>query len=225
MAAKQNRTTLYLAGGAAAVAGYQFLVKPWLAARSLAAAGGGGSLLPSLLPSVTTPTMIGPNPSVTGQIPGSIVDPRVSPGGDVGQAMWRKNWTQAYATQRLNAIKAAAAEAVAKLAQLRAPGAMNAQAAALVAQGKVDLAQLQNIAANDRLNETTAKAAGDAAGAAAWGQAAAQHEAQANQLAARITATAAGDTNQTAAAIAAFEGALANQKADYLTLTGLQLAV
>lgn len=224
MAAKLEPGVI-VAGGAAALAGYHFLLRPYLAAKAAAAAPSSTpSLLPSLSP-VTFPTQVGPSPSAGGQYQGSIVDPRVSPGGDVGQAMWRKNWTQLQAATRLNAIKAAAAEAKAKLAQLRAPGQVNAQAAALISQGQQKLAEVQAVAANDRVRQAAALNAGDLAGAAAWEAAAISHEGEAREIAARISATSAAATQENSGAIAAYETALANQMADYLALTGYQLAV
>lgn len=224
MAAKQLNAGVIVAGGAAAFAAYEFVLKPWMAAKN-AAAGALPSLFPTS-PAVSMPTTVGPSltPSTGGQYQGSIIDPRVSPGGDVGQAMWRKGWSQQQAAARLDALKKAASNAVTMLAQLRQPNAPSAQVQQLVTQGQAELARLQSIAANDRLRQAQAQGAGDQVGAAAWGQAAADHEAQANQLAARISATSAQATSDNAAAIAAWEGALAGHKSDYLALTGYQLA-
>ena len=224
--AKQNLSPgVLVVGGAAALAGYQFILKPLLAAKS-AAATPLSTLWPSS-PAISTPTNVGPSltPSTGGQYQGSIIDPRTSPGGDVGQAMWRKNWTQAQASARLDALKKAAANAQTMLAQLRQAGAPSAQVQALVSAGQAELGRIQAVAANDRLREAQALTAGDAAGAQAWGQAAADHEGQAREIAARISATSAAATADNGAAIVAWEGALAGHKADYLALTGYSLAV
>lgn len=225
MAKNQPSAGVLVAGGAAALAAYQFVLKPFLASKAAAAAP--LSTLWPATPAVSTPTSVGPSltPSTGGQYQGSIIDPRNSPGGDVGQAMWRKGWTQLQAATRLDALKKAAANAVATLAQLRQPGAPNAQVQALVTAGQAELTRVQSVAANDRLRESQAINAGDQAGAAAWGQAAAEHEGQAREIAARISATSAAATADNGAAIAAWEGALAGHKADYLALTGYQLAV
>ena len=209
MAAKQQHAGLWLAGGAAALAGYEFLLKPWLAAKNATPLG---PFSPG--PSLTTPPVV--NPSGGGSA--SVVDPRVNPGGDVGQVMWRKGWTQAQATARLSEIKARAAEAVATLARLRAPGAVNAQTAALVSQGQNDLAQLQATATNDRLQQQNALAAGDTAAAAAWDAAARGHEQQVANLSARISATSAAGGAENQAQITAWESGLASLRSDYSAL-------
>lgn len=221
--AKRRGELFTVAGiGAAAFAGYEFVFKPWRARQAAAAllgptsGGGGGSFL---APGISTPTIVGGG-FAPGGVQGSIVDPRVNPGGDVGQAMWRKNWPQAQAAARLSQIKAAYSTAIGTLTQLRQqsinPAAAGIPAAQLAAQQN-DMAAAQAIA-----RQQQDLAAGDVTGAALWATAAANHQNDAREIRARI-AQASGPPDNSAG-IAAYEGAAAALKADYRALTGLELA-
>jgi hypothetical protein len=225
MAAKQKHTGLYLAGGAAAaLGGYQFVLKPWLAAKAAAAAGATGAsagLFPSLFPSVTAPINVGPSASAGGQYQSSIKDPRKDPGGPVGEAMARKNWTQQQATERLNAITAAARLAVQQIAALQA-NTVNPNSAN-VAQAQAALAANRAALANAQAQQAQNAQDGDALGATKWQAAAAAHAQDISELEARIRAALAPLDNS--GAIAAYQGALANQRGDYFALTGVQLVI
>lgn len=219
--AKQPSVAVLLASGGAAFAAYQFLYKPWLAAKA-AGSGAAASTWPMFnpgpTPTVSTPTVVGPTYSGPGGQQGSIVDPRVNPGGDVGQAMWKKNWTQAQAATRLAALKSAFAQAKAAIAALQAPGAN----APNVAAG-LQLATANELAAaNEDQAFARAVAAGDDAAAAQWRVAADAHRADAKEIRARVAAAQAAP--DAAAQIAAWQGAMAGHAADYFALTGLQLA-
>lgn len=76
----------------------------------------GGAAVDPFAPFTTSPApgnMISmPTGAAPGGVQGSIVDARVSPGGDVGTAMWKKGWTQGVATDRLAKEKAAYANAM-----------------------------------------------------------------------------------------------------------------
>lgn len=216
-AQKDTHTLLWIAGaGGAAVAGYELFYKPWRTAKDLAAATGGA--ISPLLPTggLSSPSYVGPSP-VSTQQQGSIIDPRTSPGGDVGAAMWKKNWTQTQATQRLNAIKTGVANSRAAIANLSsntanpAAAGLNAAQAQLAAESAA-LAQAQQ--AYSRLT-----AAGDTAGAASYAAAIAGHQNDINDLNARIAAAQRPSDNS--AAIAAYQGALAGLLADYTALTGM----
>lgn len=148
MAAKSQHRLLEIAGIlAAGVGAYEFLYKPWIAAQAAATGttvispytSAATSITPSYAVSppstspapttlLTVPVQVAPatqNPG--GPYQGSIVDPRNSPGGPVGYAMWLKNWTQAYATQRLSDLTNAYNGA---MAQLQTPGLSASDAAA-----------------------------------------------------------------------------------------------
>lgn len=220
MAAAKRHDALIIAGaGAAALAGYEFVYKPWAAkkaAAALLAPTGGGAALPS--PFFSTPTIVGPSVN-PGGVQGSIVDPRVTPGGDVGQAMWRKNWTQQQAAARLAALKKGLSDSLGAITQLQQqqanPAASGIAAAQLAAQ------QNDAAAAGAIQQQQALLAAGDVAGAALWASAAAAHQQDAREIRARI-ATASAPPDNTAA-IAAYQGAAAGLRADYKALTGLDL--
>lgn len=217
MAAANTNHDLLWVGGAAALGfvGYEFLFKPWAAAQALAA-----SPLTPISPAsmISSPTPIGPVGNPTG-IQGSIVDPRLSPGGDVGQAMWRKNWTQQQAAARLAAIKQGYSNSLAAIAQLQ--GQVVNPAAAGIAAAQLALQQSDNAAAGAVAAQQDALAKGDQAGAAMWASAAAAHQQDSREIRGRI-ATASAPPDNTAG-IAAYQGAIAGLKADYAALTGMTL--
>jgi hypothetical protein len=219
MAAARKHDALVLGGAAAAaLAAYNFLYKPWKAGQAAAGIPG----LPPLASFLSTPGTVGPSAPPAGGPQGSIVDARISPGGDVGYAMWKKNWTQQQATARLDALKTAYRAALAQISALRAQTTNPALASANI--GAATLAAQQNdAAAADALARSAAAlAAGDQAGAATWAAAAAAHQQDAREIRSRVTAVNTAPDNT--AAIAAYEGAAAGHKADYFALTGMTLA-
>ena len=220
MAKSDNKTLLLAGGGVAAFAAYEFLLKPWLAAKNAAAAASGA--LPTLFSPPATSSLVS-SPTSTwapGGVQGSIVDPRITPGGDVGQAMWKKNWTQQQATTRLTALKAAYANAMAQIQAAKSPSSNPAAAGIPAAQQQ--LAVVQSAIANAEARAAQDAAAGDQAGAAKWAGAAATHRQDAAQLQQRIIAAAAAPAGDPAA-LAAWEGAAAGFKADYFALTGMNI--
>lgn len=204
--------------GAVAFAGYEFLYKPWAAAKA-AAAGLALPSYPSAASFVSTPTIVGPSVN-PGGIQGSIVDPRTTPGGDVGQAMWRKNWTQAQAAARLAAIKTGVSNSLAAISQLQQQVANPASAG--VASAQLALQQEDAAAAQAVTNQQAALAAGDQAGAALWASAAAAHQQDSREIRARIATASAPPDNS--AAITQYQSTIAALKGDYKALTGLDLA-
>jgi hypothetical protein len=221
--AKKQSPLVWLGGGAAVLAGYEFLLKPWLAAKNLGTpAGGGGGGFPSILPSwsgVTTPSSIGPavNP---GGVTGSIVDPRISPGGDVGQAMWRKGWTQLVATDRLNKLKAAFAQAMQAIAAMKSATAN--PAAAGIPAAEAEYAKVMSAALQAEQMKLAAQSRGDAPAVTVWAAAEAAHRQDALEIRARIAAAAA-PLNVDQAALTRWESAAAGHKADYAALTGMTI--
>lgn len=220
-AASKHHDLLVLAGGgAAALAGYQFILKPLLARLQ------GGGALPNLLGgpfAISTPSIVGGTgvySPVTG--PGgsiSIVDPRVTPGGLVGQVMYRKNWTQVQAQARLDQLMTACRTATAQIAALSVPGANPAAAGVAAAQAQIQANQVAANTARQRAAQDLAN--GDTAGAANWSTAAASHEQDIVELSNRVSAGLASVDNS--AAVAAYQGALAGYKANWLALTGQNL--
>jgi hypothetical protein len=218
MAARQNHDVLVMGAiGGGGLLAYQFLYKPWKAAKELAAIGG-ASTLPTYAPAsvLSTPVSVGPAP---GGVQGSIVDPRQTPGGLVGQVMWKKNWTQAQAQARLDALRNALATAQGAIANLKAntanPNAAGIPAAQLAAQ------QNDAAAANAIAQQQAALAAGDQAAASLWAASAAAHQQDAREIRARILA--AGQAVDNSGAIAAYESAIAGYKSDFFALTGAAL--
>lgn len=214
-AAARNHDLLWLAaGGAGLFAGYELVVKPWLAAKAAAAAGTSTGL-PSLFPSsmISSPTIV---PGSGAPTQSSIKDPRVSPGGDVGEIMARKGWSQQQAQARIDALKAAKATALQAISQLQTnTGNPNA---AGIAAAQVQLNATITARDNALARKAADEAAGDAAGAAKWAAAAAAQQQDITELQARIAA--AGRPLDNSAAIAAYQGALASANADYRALTG-----
>lgn len=220
MAAARSDHKLLVAGGLAAAAygAYRFIYQPWHLAQLTATASGGGAL--PLFPGVSMPTTLPPTNNAGQQ--GSIIDPRVSPGGPVGYAMWKKGWTQQAAQARLDKILAAARGAVQTLAQLRSATNVNPAAVGIPAS-QLALAQNVTALANATAQLAAAQQRGDALGANEWGAAVAGHQQNIRELQARIAAASAAPDNSLA--IAAYEGGLANQKSDWFDLTGQQLVV
>lgn len=215
-AAKEHHTALWLAAaGGAAVAGYELFYKPWKTSHDLAAATGLSPLFPT--GGLTSPSSIGPAPASTQQ-QGSIVDPRNSPGGDVGQVMWKKNWTQQQATDRLNAIKQGIANSRAAIATLQSGVGTANPAAAGINQAQAQLAAETAALASAKVAYDQLVAAGNTAGAAQYSAAIAGHQNDINELNARIAA--ASQPVNTTGAVAAYQGTLASLLADYTALTG-----
>lgn len=217
MAAKQNHAALWIAGGSVGlVALYELGLKKYVQQLF------GKSVSPALPAPLTTPTNLPssfPGNYAPGGIVGSIVDPRNSPGGDVGQAMWRKGWTAQQAQTRLDQLRTAYNTAKAAVAQLRAQTVNPAAASIPVAQNQLLLNQ--QALANAQTQQAQNAAAGDTLGAARWAAAAAAHAQDIRELQARINAASAPPDN--AAAIAAYDGAIAGYKSDYRALTGNEL--
>lgn len=212
----QNHDLLWLGGAAAlGLAGYEFLYKPWVAAQ-LAATTALSPLMPGSM--ISSPTLVGPSVNPQG-VQGSIVDPRVSPGGDVGQAMWRKNWTQQQAADRLAAIKLGYSNSLAAISQLQSQVANPAAGGIAAAQLAL---QQSDAAAADAINQQQlALAKGDQAGAAMWAAAAAAHQQDSREIRGRIATASSPPDNS--AGIAAYQGTIAGLKADYAALTGMTL--
>lgn len=212
-----KHAALWVAGiGAAAFAGYEWIYKPWANAQALADVASLSPLSPVGM--VSSPTIVGSTAN-PGGVQGSIVDPRVTPGGDVGMAMYRKNWPQAQAAARLQAIKAGYSTSLGAISQLQSQ-AVN-PAASGIAAAQLVLQQNDAAAAAAIANQQTALAAGDAAGAALWASAAAAHQQDSREIRARIATASAPPDNS--AAIAAYQGTIAGLKADYAALTGMTL--
>lgn len=128
MAAKENHDVLILGlvGGAGFLA-YQ--------AFKHMIPGASGAASP-LAPYVASPGSMVSQPSANvNPVASSIVDARITPGGDVGMAMFRKNWTQQQATERLatlrSAYQTALGRSAADLAAGDVVGANNWKGAAL----------------------------------------------------------------------------------------------
>lgn len=201
--------------------GYEFVYKPWAANQAAIAAGAAGADLLNPLPGVsdlvTSPSILGT--AAPGGIQGSIVDPRVTPGGPVGQAMWLKTWTQAQATQRLNALQAAYTNAMTQAAALANNTANPAAAGIPAAQAQILAEQGALASAQDSYNQLIK--AGNTAGAATFAAAIQQHQQDINDLQARInTASTASDNS---AAITQWKAAAASADSDYFNLTGQHL--
>lgn len=217
-AAKEHHALLWLGlVGGGGFAAYELFYKPWAAAQALAAAGTGVSPLLPATGGLTSPIYTGPSPSAGGQYQGSIVDPRVTPGGDVGQAMWRKNWTQDQATARLNAVKTAIANARTAIATLSSQTVNPAAAGINAAQAQLAAESAAMATAKQAYDQLVA--AGNTAGAAAYQAEIAGHQNDINDLNARIAAAQKAPDNSTA--IAAYQGQLAANLAEYTALTGL----
>jgi len=232
--AQQQHTLLTIGAlGAAAIAGYEFLYKPWKAEQDAALLGTttgidpttglpsntgnpGGVMYPSsagvLSPIVDTGINNPPGPYVTAPvgnvgIPPSNLDPGAAVGGPIGTMMTRKNWTQQQATDRYNLLQTTYAASVANLNALTSGQTAQQIQAALAAEN----AALQ--AAGPPYNAALAR--GDAATANQWKIAIDGHNQDIAELNARLQAI---NSN-----IAAYQNQIAGLQSDYYNLTGLQL--
>lgn len=212
---------LLIAGGVGLVGflGYEFIYKPWAAGNAAPLDLTSG--LPSFNPTsmLTTPTVTNTTPN-PGGVQGSIIDPRVSPGGDVGQAMWLKNWTQKQATDRLAAIKTGIANTKAGIAQLSSTQPNPAASGIPAAQLAMSQEQAAIVGATQAMNDAVAR--GDTANAQIWRNAIAAHQQDIAELQARINNAAAPVDNS--GAIAQYQGALAALLQEYKSLTGVTLS-
>ncbi len=223
--ARKHRILWIAGAGVGAWAGYQFIYKPWAAARAAALAAGGQvpSLFPSL-PALGGPvTVPGPGAMVSGpapQIMPSNLNPGAAVGGVVGACMQKKGntWTQQQCQSRLDALTAAASTAQYAIAQLRqagnpaAAGIPDAQAALAAEQSALNIATT---------NYNNSVAVGNSSDAAIWHAAMLGHQNDINELNARIAA--AQQPVDNSAAIAAYQGQLAANDNDYFALTGVHL--
>lgn len=213
MAATAQHHTLLKVGGAAvaALAGYEFLYKPWKASQDaalLAATGTTSSILPSsggggggyTLPYITAPTTVG-------AIQPSNLNPGAAVGGPTGTCMSRKGWTQSQCENRLNGLVAGYQSAAAMLASL--------QNGTEVATAKASLTANQAALQQAMQAYNQALATGDAAGANQWKAAIDGHNADIAALTAAISGVP-GRITQIQSAIAGFIH-------DYQALTGLTL--
>ncbi len=228
--AKQPDIVLLAGGAAAAFAGYEFLYKPWKAKQGASPTSFPTPPTPPATPYTPTPYPY-PLPPITppagsqtpapgaGGLTGSIVDPRITPGGDVGQAMWRKMWTETQARQRLDQLKAAYAGGKSNVVELRKmlpdPAAV-AAAQSAAAQQDAAAAYADNAAAQ-------AIAAGDALGAAKWQGAAAVYRQDAKEIRNRLAAMPQVADPAILAKIAEWERAMAGHANDYTILTGYRI--
>lgn len=212
--AAANQHTLLKLGGAAAAAfvGYEFIYKPWRAAKDAALAASAGSLSPGGLPYtitsgggnfglpyITTPQSIGPMPS--------NLDPGAAVGGPVGYCMHKKGWTQNQCTSRYNAIVTAYQAAVTEIQKLQT-GTAQAATQAQITSTQAAIAQAQAA-----LN--AAFAAGNVA----------QVDALRAKIAAWSADVAALQTllNQAGAKLASYQSAVAGLASDFQNLFGIAL--
>lgn len=214
--AKQNHDVLLIGGaGAAAFGAYQWIYKPWKAAKDAAAAAaslntgtplystptGGGTGGP-ITPYVTTPTNLTPAP-----ITPSNLNPGAAVGGPVGTMMARKGWTQAQAQARYDALQGAYKAAVQQLATIQSGGSL-AEANATIAANQNAIAQISPL-------YNAAVAAGDLAAASGYMARLTGHRNDIEAINGRI----AGLNNQ----ITALKNAIAGYQSDYQALTGQSL--
>lgn len=154
------------------------------------------------VPYVTSPTSLVPQPIQPSNLnPGAVV------GGPVGTAMSRKGWTQAQATDRLNAITTAYNSAVQTLASLTG-GAALAQQQQLLAANQAAVAGAIPV-------YNAALARGDAGTANQWKIAIDGHNADIANIQANI--------NNIASQTTAIQNEVAGLRSDYQALTGLTL--
>lgn len=134
--AKQGHPVL-MAGGAvaAALAGYEFVYKPWKATQDAALATSSGLFAPTGgggggggLPYVTTPTVLNP-----GNIQPSNLNPGAVVGGPTGTCMSRKMWPQQQCQTRLDALTQGYASIKSQLATLLSGADVTAMKATIVA--------------------------------------------------------------------------------------------
>lgn len=220
MASAKHHYLFWVAGvGGGAFLAYEFLYKPWAAAQAAAGAanplasflGTGATAFPPAAAMVSAPSQITP----------SNLNPGAAVGGDVGACMTKKViWTQQQCATRLNALKAAFANAQAAVANLQSGAANPAAAGIPAAQAQLAAEQAALAGALDSYNKLTA--AGDTNGAATFHAAVLAHQADITDLQNRIAAAQAPVDNS--AAIAAYEGQMAANDTDYFNLTGVHLS-
>lgn len=225
MARRNKHTLLYVAGaGVGAWVAYQYLYKPWAAARAAAADTGGGGLIPSVYPAYPPFTNPLPAPGAVVAAPGAIPPPigftSLGPqyGGVLGACIAKKGgtWSPQKCQERLDKLTNDTRNAQAQIAALRG------------ATAGVDLTAARDALARTQaaLNAATAGynadlQAGDTAGAANWHAAIVSHTADLNDLNSRIAAG--SRANDNSGAIAAWQGAIAAHDSDYFDLTGQHL--
>lgn len=226
--ARRKHTLLYIAGaGVGAWAAYEWIYKPWAAARAAAA---GALPLPGAYASVPSypalPGSVLPGPTAMLPAPGAVTPigwTSLGPqyGGVLGACIAKKGgtWSPEKCQQRLNDLVNAARTAQAQITALKA-GSPNPNAAGIPA-AQLLLAQNQAAMANAQAQYDANMAAGDLNGAAIWHAAIAAHAGDIADLTARIAA--AGKPMDNSAAVLAYEGALAGNDNDYFNLTGTHL--
>lgn len=224
MAARKKHTLLWIAGaGVGAFAVYEWLYKPWAAQQAALVASGAlpasTNPLSSLFPSLNLPapaSMLSTTPAV-----GPVPSTGAPVGGVVGACMAKKGftWTQTQCQTRLDALVSAATNARSAIAQLQSATSNPAAAGIPAAQAQLAATQAALATATDSYNKLLA--AGDTNGAATFHAAMLAHQSDIADLTARIAA--AGTANDNSAAIAAYQGQLAANDADYFALTGSHL--
>ena len=225
MARRNNHTLLWVAGaGVTAYVGYQWVYKPWAAARA-ANDGLPSPAGPALLPYYPPGSPNGALPPTSMiSAPGAIVGfNSLGPqyGGVLGACIAKKGgtWSPEKCQGRLNDLVAAATAAKAQIAALKAstpnPAAVGVPAA------RLKLAEVNAAIANDDVQLAAAQARGDTNAAAIWQATAVAHRQEAADITTRIAAAQAPVNNSSA--IAAWEGALAGHDTDYFNLTGTRL--
>jgi hypothetical protein len=222
MAAQQHHPLIIVGGlGVAGFLGYEFIYKPWADANAAAAAASLTGTLPfptGASSLVTAPSVLGT--AAPGGVQGSIVDPRVSPGGDVGYAMWLKNWTQAQAQTRLTALQNAYAAAKQAIANLQSNVNNPAAAGIPAAQAQLNTTQAALAAAQQAFQQLTD--AKNTVGAAQYAAAIQGYNSDIADLTARIRQ--AQQPSDNTAAIATYQGQMAANDTDYFNLTTRHLS-
>ena len=221
---KTKHTLLWVAGaGVGGFLAWEYLYKPWAAQQAALAGAAGVPASPSLFPSLPSINLPSPSsmltePSTVGTVP-SI---GVNPGGVVGACMLKKGgtWTQSQCQTRLDQLVAAAQSAQAAITQLQAGGGANPAAAGIPA-AQAALAASQAALATATMAYNQLVAAGNTDGAATYHAAILAHQSEIADLTQRIAQ--ASTANDNTAAIAAYQGQLAANDADYFALTGSHL--
>lgn len=213
MAAAKKHTLLELAGaGIAAFVGYEYIYKPWQAARTasdMPTSSTPSSFFAPISSLVTAPTTTAANIGAT------VGDHRITPGGPTGYAMWLKGWSQGQAHDRLIAEQTGynnAMQAIANLQNTANPAAAGIQAA----QEALATNQAALAAQQDSYNQLTA--AGNTTGAAQFAASIMGLKQNIADLQARIAA--AGQPVDNSAAITTWQSAAATFASQFAALTG-----
>lgn len=227
MARRSKHTLLWVAGvGVAAWAAYEWVYKPWRAARKgaqtdigvpwaspyLPAAGAGSTALPGPSSVIAAPESLGNIVSY------NTLGPHYD--GPLGACIAKKGgtWTPEYCQARLTALIDSARTSKAQIAALKAAANPNAGA---VPAAQAQLALVQAALAGATANYNAAVQRQDDADAAKWHVAVIDHQNEAAELAARIGAASQAPNN--VVAIAAYEAQLAANDRNYYELTGQHL--